>query len=293
MELEAGQRLDHLAAGRDATERREDQTAQRIDIFEAILDVEIGTDRLGDLFQFDAGISDQNIVGDAAEHDFFIVVFVIDVADDHFDDVLVADEAVRAAILIDNECHLGAGRLHAAHQVRGEHGGRNEEDRPDDASFGDGLHEIDAGEVEVDLRLGRLFALFRTACCCGRLCHPLAAASLLGDVGEEVTDVDHAARVIERIGIDRHARTTGHIEDGHQFANGDALIDRFDIDARDHDVLDTDLAEAEDVVEHRPLFGRERLAQLGIGIQGNRQVLSQARGRRRFQNAGQASPEGW
>ena len=35
-------------------------------------------------------------------------------------------------------------------------------------------------------------------------------------------------------------------------------VDRLDVGARDHDVLDADFAQPQDVVQHRPLVGRER-----------------------------------
>ena len=78
-----------------------------------------------------------------------------------------------------------------------------------------------------------------------------------GDVGDDVADVDHAARVVERIAIDRHARMARFLELVQQFAERDVDVDGLDVGARHHDVLDAQFAQPEDVVEHRAFFGRE------------------------------------
>ncbi len=75
------------------------------------------------------------------------------------------------------------------------------------------------------------------------------------------------ARVVERIGIDRHARAAGFLEQDHQFADGDVLVDGLDIGARHHHVGDAHLAEAQDVVQHRPLIGRKDVAVGRVGHQ--------------------------
>jgi hypothetical protein len=46
-----------------------------------------------------------------------VVVLVLDVAHHHLDEVLDRDEAVRAAVFVDHQRHVGAGRLHAHEQV--------------------------------------------------------------------------------------------------------------------------------------------------------------------------------
>ena len=62
----------------------------------------------------------------------------------------------------------------------------------------------------------------------------------------------------------------------HQVAERDRHVDRLDIGSRHHDVLDTNLAEPEDVVQHGPFFGREGAAYSGIGHQRVGEILSQA-----------------
>ena len=44
---------------------------------------------------------------------------------------------------------------------------------------------------------------------------------------------------------------------GEEIAEADVDLDRLDVGARHHDVVDAHLAQAEDVGEHRPLFRRE------------------------------------
>ena len=63
--------------------------------------------------------------------------------------------------------------------------------------------------------------------------------------------------IVERLGIDRHARMAGLLEQVQQVAERGVDLDRLDVGARHHDVLDAHFAQAQDVVEHRPLVGRE------------------------------------
>ena len=69
--------------------------------------------------------------------------------------------------------------------------------------------------------------------------------------------MDHAAGIIEAFAIDRHARAAGFLENHHQLGNGDAEIHGLDIGTRNHDVLDADFAETQDIVEHGA-FGRRK-----------------------------------
>ena len=102
----------------------------------------------------------------------------------------------------------------------------------------------------------------------------------------------HSARIIERIAIDGHARTAGFLEEHHQLADRDALVHRFDIGSRHHDILDAHLAEAQDVVEHRPLaWGKGRVAfRIGQKRVGN--ILAQARSVGRLEKARGPAPQG-
>jgi hypothetical protein len=75
--------------------------------------------------------------------------------------------------------------------------------------------------------------------------------------------LDETHRVVERLAKNRHARMAGLEERREEIA--EAGVDRhcLDVGARDHDVVDAGLAQAEDVVQHRPLFRREAALVLG------------------------------
>ncbi|MNI27114.1 hypothetical protein D3C73_808380 [compost metagenome] len=70
-------------------------------------------------------------------------MLVLDIADDHFDDILMGDETVGSAIFVDDESHLRAGSLHAAQQIGRQHGRRHEEQFSHEPGFGNRLLEID------------------------------------------------------------------------------------------------------------------------------------------------------
>ena len=87
-----------------------------------------------------------------------------------------------------------------------------------------------------------------------------AEFSLGGDPRHQVADMDHAARIVERLAIDRQARMLGLAEHAHQLVDGDAVVDGNDVGARHHDVLDRELAEAEDAAEHAAFLHAQRVA---------------------------------
>ena len=99
-------------------------------------------------------------------------------------------------------------------------------------------------------------------------------------VVDEVADVDHAARVVEGLGVDRQARVACGAEDPQEVAQRGLDRHRDDVGARHHDVVDPMGAQAEHVLEHRPFLGRE----LGPAIAGQRllQVVADSTGRRRI-----------
>ena len=78
-----------------------------------------------------------------------LVVLVLDVADDLLDQVLDGDEAVGAAVLVDDQRHVDARRLHADQQVHRRHRRRHVEHRPADLGGRDGARQIDAAEIEL------------------------------------------------------------------------------------------------------------------------------------------------
>ena len=72
--------------------------------------------------------------------------------------------------------------------------------------------------------------------------------------------MDHAARVVERFAIDREPRMLSLAEHGHQLGDGHRFLHGDDVGARDHDVLDGELAEAERVEQHGALLAAEGVA---------------------------------
>ena len=72
--------------------------------------------------------------------------------------------------------------------------------------------------------------------------------------------MDHPARIIERFVIDRQPRMLGLAEHAHQLIDGDAVVDGNDVGARHHDVLDREIAEAEDATEHAAFLRAQRVA---------------------------------
>ena len=64
----------------------------------------------------------------------------------------------------------------------------------------------------------------------------------------------------------------GDFEHLHQLAEGNVFLHRDDVGARDHDVLDPALAQAEDVLEHGALFRRKAGLGGGAGFQDHFEV---------------------
>ena len=99
---------------------------------------------------------------------------------------------------------------------------------------------------------------------------------MLGDIGQQIANVDHALRIIQRLVIDRHARTPGFLKEDQRIADRHILIETVDVHTRDHDIFDPNLAETQDIVEHRPFFGRKGRTDFGVVHQRVGQILAQA-----------------
>ena len=69
--------------------------------------------------------------------------------------------------------------------------------------------------------------------------------------------MNHAGGIVERFVINHEARVTGVFEHLHQVAERDILLHGDDVGARQHDILNTALAQPEDVFEQRLLLRRE------------------------------------
>jgi hypothetical protein len=75
--------------------------------------------------------------------------------------------------------------------------------------------------------------------------------------------MDHAARVIERLAIDRKAGMAGRLEDVEEIGERDVYRHRHNVRTRHHDVVHPLATQAQYVLEHRALFGREARFLLG------------------------------
>ena len=102
-----------------------------------VLRVEVDAQNLGHFVETRASVGDEGVVFRRDDHPGgCVVVLVLDVADDHFDEILDRDEPVGAAILVDDERHMGARRLHPHQKVDCGHRAGHEEDGPQDLGRG-------------------------------------------------------------------------------------------------------------------------------------------------------------
>ena len=81
-----------------------------------------------------------------------------------------------------------------------------------------------------------------------------------GEEDDEVADVDHAARIVERLVIDRQARVAGGAKAIKHFAQRGIERKRDDVGARHHHVLDPHVMKREHVLEDGALLRAELLA---------------------------------
>ena len=133
-------------------------------------------------------VGNEAAVGLRRDHCRLIVVFVFDVADDLLDDIFHGDDAVGAAILVHDQSQMNARRLHLHEQVDGGHRFRHEQDRPDQLRLGKRLGEIDGFQVEIGRQyLAALRLRFRID------------LRPVGEVSDQVADMDHAGRIVERV----------------------------------------------------------------------------------------------
>ena len=245
LEFELVRPGDELAARGDAAGERNDEAAQRVDVVRHVVGGEVDAQGLRNLLDARPRVGDEGValpVQDQAGRPF--VVLVLDVADDGFDQVLDRDEAVRASVLVDDERHVSARGLHPHQKIEGGHGARDVDDRAEDLGRGDCRREVDIAEAG---RLGRVLG------------SPPLRAGLCprGDMVEEITDVDHALGVVQRLAEDGKPRMRGRAEDAPKLAEAGLGRDGDDVGARHHDIVHADAVKAEHVLEHRPFLGRE------------------------------------
>ena len=191
-----------------------------------------------------------------------LVMLVFDVADDRFHHVLDRHQPIGPAVLVDDQRHMRAGRLHLEQQVERRHRRRRIENGPQD--FCRRERHV---EPRLAVAVGRLLM--------ARLHEP--EARIGGEKNDEVADVDHAARIVERLVIDRQARVAGGAEAIEHFPQRRVERKRDDVGARHHHVLDPHVVQREHVFEDGALLGSELLARALLDRVFN--VVARRRGR--------------
>ena len=173
-------------------------------------------------------------------------MLVVDLADDFLDDVLDRDDPFAAAIFVDDQREMNAGRLHLGEQVDGGHRRRHEQDGADDLGGRQRHREVDGGEIEAGrMRLAARGIGFRID------------RGLRHHEGDHVADVHHPDGIIEGVVVDHEARMGGVLEHLQQVAERNVPLHGDDVGSRHHDIVDPPLAQAQDVLEHPAFFRRE------------------------------------
>ncbi len=125
------------------------QAAERVDLLGLLAHGEGRIDLLRHLLQPGAGVGDVAAVGlPGDQRHLLVVVLVLDVADDLLDEILHRDDAVGAAIFVDDQREMDAARLHAGQQLDGRHGGRHEQQAADQLGGAERGAEVDGLEIE-------------------------------------------------------------------------------------------------------------------------------------------------
>ena len=117
-----------LAARRHAVEEREDQPAKRVDILAPIGFEKLEAQMLLQILDLDPAIGFEGAVrafGQAGRQD--LVMLVLNLADDLLHQILDRGHAVRAAIFVDHDGHMGAGIAHLHQEIEDLHRRRHEQ----------------------------------------------------------------------------------------------------------------------------------------------------------------------
>ena len=223
--------VQHRADRRHPLGQHERQAAERVDCLLDFGNPRVA-DRLGDVLELGAGIGVPHALADRHEElDRRLVVLVLDVADDLFDEVLDRDDPVGTRELVDHDREVGALGAHV-----GEH-------------------------VESAARLWHV----------ERLAHQLGPVGRRleapGEVREDVLDVHHPDHLVERVTVDRQTRMAMFGESVDQLCPGGVGGHSDDLAARDGDVVGVVVAEMEQVAQHRQFDRRQvALRRTGLGL---------------------------
>ena len=202
-----------LVLGRDAVELVGNQTAEGVVI---LLGADVAAQQLLSVLQGHGAVEDKHIVGQLLVLLFLVVIFVLHIADDGFQQVLHGDDTGGAAVLIDNNCHLGFLFFKGFKQVGASFGFRDKNCRTD----------------ELGNRLGgHLLAGFR-------------------DTLQHILGIDDSNDVIDVVLIDRdsgEALLNCQIDD---IGDGSGIFHSSHIGAVGHDILRGDIVKLKDVANH-------------------------------------------
>ena len=147
--------------------------SQGIDLLGIADRPEISLDRPGDFAEIGTRIDKEASARNGFDfRAFVLIMFILDVADDHFHDVLDRREAFGAAIFVDDERHMGSRRLHFYEKIERRHRCGNEEDRAQNIRPATKRRPIRHARTQ---QLGRRFAF--------RLAQPIAPVALCGRSG--------------------------------------------------------------------------------------------------------------
>ena len=199
-----------LARLRDAAEQVGHKPRDRIVV--ALGQVHAG--QVGDLVDRGRAVHGEFVLADPENLFRLVVVLVLDVAEDRFDQVLQRDEARRAAVFVDDHGDLDAPLLQLAE---------------------------------------KLAAFFRFGDEVGRAHHVAQADEVrhgLADVGEKILDVADAGDRVDVLAVDRQAGKALFGGDRGDVLDRRILADRADVRAVRHDLADRRVVEIEDVRDH-------------------------------------------
>src|SRR5215475_2433009 len=145
-----------------------------------------------------------------------LVVFVLDFADDLFEYVFERQNALDAAVFVDDYRQMDAAILQTLQDV------------------------AESGRVRNEDRLAHdIFQI---------------EAALFEQEGHDVLAVKHADNLVEIPFVDGQARIARDLKLAHDLLKTGALFERHDLGSRDHDFARGQVGEIEDVVNHLPLF---------------------------------------
>ena len=239
--FEIARPLQDLAPARNTAGGGRHQSADGVDLLRVGERGEIEADRFGHLVERRSRLDDERAAARVVDRDFGLVVLVLDVADDRLDHVLDRDQTVGPAVFVDHQRHMRARHLHAQEKIERRHRGRGVEDRPQDA-----------GVRERRVQPGRR-ARLRLRVRSGDQSKPRIGC----EKDEKIANVNHAARVVERLLVDRQSRVAGGAKQVQHLPQRGVYRDRDNVGARQHHVGDPDVVQRQHVLEDRALLGRE------------------------------------